>query len=101
LLLNRNRQSALAFARRTRQISGMAANTSIRPEPSLAAGRSETRPASSMSRRQILLLAAAVVGGLAGGLFSSQIVETTASLWSNYVVPAYFELMLSGIPLCA
>lgn len=54
-----------------------------------------------MSRRQMLLVGAAVSGGLIGGLFSGWIVETVSSLWSNYVVPAYFELMLSGIPLCA
>jgi len=49
----------------------------------------------------MFLLGAAIFGGLAGGLFSDQIASATAGIWSNYVVPAYFELMLSGIPLCA
>ena len=58
-------------------------------------------PLALLATVRLQLLAAAIVGGLAGGLFSSQIVGTVASIWSNYVVPAYFELMLSGIPLCA
>ena len=36
-----------------------------------------------------------------GALFAAEIVQAATGLWSSYVVPAFFELLLSGIPFCA
>ena len=36
-----------------------------------------------------------------GALFATEIVQAATGLWSSYVVPAFFELLLSGIPFCA
>lgn len=75
----------------------MASQRSLSDDP-----RAVSRTSSpGMSRRQMVLLGAAIFGGLAGGLFSGEIAAAAGSVWSNYVVPAYFELLLSGIPLCA
>ena len=55
----------------------------------------------SLSRRQGILFAAALAGGALGALFAGEIVQAATGVWSAYVVPAFFELLLSGIPFCA
>ncbi len=54
-----------------------------------------------LSRRQGILFGAALAGGAAGALFAGEIVQAATGVWSSYVVPAFFELLLSGIPFCA
>ena len=63
-----------------------------------ASGRPVLRP---LSRRQLFLFGAALAGAAPGALFATEIVQAATGLWSSYVVPAYFELLLSGIPFCA
>jgi len=58
-------------------------------------------PRSGLSRRALVLMAAAGIGGVAGGLFSTELFQAAVSVWSNYIVPAFFELLMSGIPFCA
>lgn len=55
----------------------------------------------SLSRRQIALSGAALAGGASGALFAGEIVQAATGVWSAFVVPAFFELLLSGIPFCA
>ena len=55
----------------------------------------------SMSRRQGILFGAALAGGAFGALFAGEIVQAAAGVWSAFVVPAFFELLLSGVPFCA
>ncbi len=55
----------------------------------------------SLSRRQIALSGAALAGGASGALFADEIVQAATGVWSAFVVPAFFELLLSGIPFCA
>ena len=47
------------------------------------------------------LVGAALAGAAPGALFATEIVQAATGLWSSYVVPAFFELLLSGIPFCA
>lgn len=54
----------------------------------------------SLSRRQWILSGAALAGGAVGAAFATEIVQAATGLWSAYVVPAFFELLLSGIPFC-
>ena len=63
-----------------------------------ASGRPILRP---LSRRQWTLVGAALAGAAPGALFATEIVQAATGLWSSYVVPAFFELLLSGIPFCA
>lgn len=63
-----------------------------------ASGRPVLR---SLSRRQWILFDAALAGAVPGALFATEIVQAATGLWSSYVVPAFFELLLSGIPFCA
>ncbi len=65
--------------------------------PTLGEGTS----ARFLSRRQGILLAAALAGGALGALFASEIVQAATGVWSAFVVPAFFELLLSGVPFCA
>ncbi len=55
----------------------------------------------SLSRRQIALSGAALAGSASGALFAGEIVQAATGVWSAFVVPAFFELLLSGIPFCA
>ena len=55
--------------------------------------------AGSLSRRR-LLFGAALGGGALGGLFGVEIAQAAAGVWSGHFVPAFFELLLSGIPFC-
>ena len=63
-----------------------------------ASGRPVLR---SRSGRQRILFGAALAGAAPGALFATEIVQAATGLWSSYVVPAFFELLLSGIPFCA
>ncbi|MCY4396655.1 MAG: hypothetical protein OXC10_16120 [Rhodospirillaceae bacterium] len=54
----------------------------------------------SLARRQWILVGAALAGAVPGALFATEIVQAATGLWSVYVVPAFFETMLSGIPFC-
>ena len=63
----------------------------------VASGRPVLR---SLSRRQWIVFGAALAGGAVGAAFATEIVQAAMSLWSSYVVPAFFELLLSGIPFC-
>ncbi len=53
-----------------------------------------------LSRRQAVLFGAALTGGALGAAFATGIVQAATGLWSAWMVPAYFELLLSGIPFC-
>lgn len=69
-------------------------------DPVTAAREPSTAGSADAGWRQKILIAAAVGGGILGGLFSADIGSAMSSLWSNYVVPAYFEIFMSGIPFC-
>ena len=49
-------------------------------------------------------MAAALAGGALGGLFGSdaagEVAQAAAGLWSDRLVPAFFDLLLSGVPFC-
>ena len=62
-----------------------------------ASGRPVLR---SLTRRQWVLFASALAGAVPGAAFATEIVQAATGLWSSYVVPAFFELLLSGIPFC-
>ena len=62
-----------------------------------ASGRPVLRP---LSRRQWILAGAALAGAAPGALFATEIVQAATGLWSTYIFPAFFELLLSGIPFC-
>ncbi|MDE0704570.1 MAG: hypothetical protein F4204_12150 [Rhodospirillaceae bacterium] len=69
---------------------------------SLAAPATSHRAARPpLPRRQAILLGAALVGGALGAAFGSEIVQAATGVWSAFVVPAFFELLLSGVPFCA
>lgn len=68
------------------------------PAAPALSGRAALRP---LSRRQAVLFGAGLTGGILGAAFGIEIVQAAASVWSNYFVPAFFELLLSGIPFCA
>ena len=63
-----------------------------------ASARPVLRP---LSRRQWILVGAVLAGAAPGALFATEIVQAATGVWSSYVVPAFFELLLSGIPFCA
>ncbi|MCY4191423.1 MAG: hypothetical protein OXD42_08910 [Rhodospirillaceae bacterium] len=52
-------------------------------------------------RHIIVMMSAAGIGGVIGGFFSTDLVQAASVIWSNHILPAYFELLLSGIPFCA
>ena len=52
------------------------------------------------SRRRAVLIGAALAGGVLGSAFATEIVHAAAGVWSAYMVPAFFEMLLSGIPFC-
>lgn len=54
----------------------------------------------TLARRYRVLVGAALAGAASGALFATEIVQAATGLWSAYVVPAFFEMMLSGIPFC-
>lgn len=62
-----------------------------------ASGRPVLR---SLTRRHGVLFGAALTGGVLGAAFATEIVHAAVGVWSAYVVPAFFELLLSGIPFC-
>jgi len=53
-----------------------------------------------LSRRQAVLFGAALAGGALGAAFATEIVQAATGVWSAWMVPAYFELPLSGVPFC-
>ena len=52
------------------------------------------------SRRRAVLFGAALAGGALGAAFATEIVQAAAGVWSAYMVPAFFEMLLSGVPFC-
>ena len=67
------------------------------PAAPALSGHAVLRP---LSRRQAVLFGAALAGGALGAAFATEIVQAAAGVWSAYMVPAYFELLLSGVPFC-
>ena len=53
-----------------------------------------------LSRRQAILFGAGLTSGALGAAFGAEIVRAAAGLWSAYMAPAFFELLLSGVPFC-
>ena len=60
-------------------------------------GRAVLRP---LSRRQAVLFGAALAGGALGAAFATEIVLAVIGVWSAWMVPAFFEMLLSGVPFC-
>jgi len=58
-------------------------------------------PRLGAGRYVIVMMSAVGIGGIAGVLLSTDLVQAASAIWSNYILPAYFELLLSGIPFCA
>lgn len=68
---------------------------------SLAASALSDRAARSpLLLRRAILFGAALAGGGLGAAFGIEIAQAAAGLWNAYTVPAFFEILLSGIPLC-
>ena len=67
------------------------------PAAPVPSGRIIMRP---LSRRQAVLFGAALAGGALGAAFATEIVQAATGVWSAYMVPAFFEMLLSGIPFC-
>ena len=68
--------------------------------PSATPANFESAGFRTLARRHYVLFGAALAGAVPGALFATEIVQAATGLWSVYVVPAFFEMMLSGIPFC-
>ncbi|MXY40003.1 MAG: hypothetical protein F4027_10990 [Rhodospirillaceae bacterium] len=67
------------------------------PAAPALSGHAVLRP---LSGRQAVLFGAALAGGALGAAFATEIVQAVIGVWSAWMVPAFFEMLLSGIPFC-
>ena len=72
----------------------------LRMSPSATPAIFEIAGFRTLARQHRVLFGAALAGAVPGALFATEIVHAAVGVWSAYMAPAFFELLLSGIPFC-